>query len=289
MVASTDPVVFGLRLRTRLRQAREAARLTQEQVGSGLGWSAKKLNRIETGATPVTPEDVRKLATVYGLGPVETEALLVEAERAGAAPWWHQYRDLVGPDFGHFLSYERSAIAIKGFQPNIIHGLIQTEEYARELLASSGVPDLRRRVALRLARRGVFERDDAPPVEIVLGMAALLNQVGNPEVHDGQLRQVRALVAAEGEFPSLRLGIVPFAQSIYPAMLLGFDLIDLPDGQTSLYLEFPHVSRTTKDETILNAEYGEYHAQLSRRARFGADAVALVDAVLDARARGDCV
>jgi hypothetical protein len=72
-------------------------------------------------------------------------------------------------------------------------------------------------------------------------------------------------------------------------MLIGFDLIELPDGQTSLYLEFPHVSRTTKDETILNDEYGEYYAQIRGRALFGADAVALVDAVLDARSRGDCV
>jgi transcriptional regulator with XRE-family HTH domain len=287
VVASTDPVVFGLRLRTRLRQAREEVGLTQERVGHELGWSAKKLNRIETGATSVTADDVGKLAAVYHLDPRETEALLAEARRAGGPPWWHQYRDLVGPDFGHFLSYERSATAIRGFQPNIIHGLIQTEGYARELLASGGVPELRRRVALRLARPSVFERDDPPRAEIVLGQAALCNQVGSAEVHDGQLHRVRALAAGQGR-SSVRLGIVPFSASIYPAMLIGFDLIDLPDGQTSLYLEFPHISRTTKDETILNAEYGEYYAQLSRRARFDADAVALVDAVIDARARGDC-
>jgi hypothetical protein len=39
----------------------------------------------------------------------------------------------------------------------------------------------------------------------------------------------------------------------------------------------------------LNDEYGEYYAQIRGRALFGADAVALVDAVLDARSRGDCV
>ncbi|HEV3174222.1 MAG TPA: helix-turn-helix transcriptional regulator [Actinocrinis sp.] len=286
MVANTDPVVFGHRLRTRLRRAREEADLTQEQVGRQLEWSAKKLNRIETGATPVSPGDVTKLAALYALGPEETQNLLDEAARAGRAPWWHRYRDLVGPDFGHFLSYERSATEIRGFQPNIIHGLIQTEEYAREILASVGVHELRRRVALRLERRVLFEHEDSPRTEIILGQAALHNQVGGAAVHDGQLRRVLELAAQDQR---IRLGIVPFAASTYPAMLIGFDLIELPDGQTSLYLEFPHVSRTTKDETILNDEYGEYYAQIRGRALFGADAVALVDAVLDARSRGDCV
>jgi hypothetical protein len=165
-----------------------------------------------------------------------------------------------------------------------VQALIQTEQYARAMLSATSAPiDLPQRVKLRQARRDLFERPRPPEVTILLGEAALHNRVGTAQVMRDQLVSLRE-VALEGR---VELGIVPFERCTYPEMLLGFDLAQLPDSETALYLELPPVSRTTQDEAVLNDVFTTFFAQIRTQALFGPDAAALIDAILEERARGD--
>jgi transcriptional regulator with XRE-family HTH domain len=281
---NTDSVVIGLRLRTVLRKARDEANLTQDRVGAQLRWSAKKVYRIETGESPVTDRDAQSLAALYGMNPARTQELLDLVAAASGSAWWTPYRRVVPPEFGLFLSCERAAIHLHSFHPTLVHGLVQTERYARAILSATSTPlDLQQRVKLRRERRNVLDRQDPPDVTVLLGEAALHNRVGTPEVMHEQLLELRSLATAG----LINLGVVPFEDCVYPAMLIAFDLAHLSDQETSLHLELPPISRTTKDETALNDLYGDFFTQIRSRAQFGSDAAALINAALAERSRGD--
>lgn len=281
-----DPVLSSLRLRTSLRNARDVARLSQGVAGTRLRWSAKKIYRIESGETPASAEDVLKLADLYGVDPERTHELVALAEARYGTAWWEEYRELVSAEFGLFLSCERAASRLCSFHPTLVQGLVQTEEYARAVLESTTSPlFVHRHVRLRRERRETFDRPQPPRTTIVLGEAALRNQVGSAETMRRQLLELRAIATAGGP---IELGIVPFEECLYPAMLLAFDMARLPDDTVMLYLELPPVSRTTKDEPVLNDLFNEFFEQIVARASFGADAAALIDATLGRRVRGDC-
>jgi transcriptional regulator with XRE-family HTH domain len=278
-------MVSGRWLRARLREARAGARLTQDQAGRRLEWSPKKIYRIETGETSASMGDVTALAELYGLDPARTKELIDLAEASFGPPWWGSYRRLVPAEFGLFLSCERAAMRLRYFNPSLVQGLIQTEDYARAILSTTSSPlELDQKVRLRVERRDVLRREQPPQTTILLGEASLYNRVGTAAVMADQLAALRALAMAGGppEF-----GIVPFEQSAYPAMLIGFSLVSLPDGEVVLYLELPPISRTTKDEETLNDLYGSFFAQIGERAVFGSDAAALIDAALEKRVDGD--
>jgi Domain of unknown function (DUF5753) len=56
---------------------------------------------------------------------------LARASKEPQAPWWTAYRGVVSRQYLNFLSYENSASVIQLFQPLLIPGLLQEEEYAR--------------------------------------------------------------------------------------------------------------------------------------------------------------
>lgn len=280
-----DPVLNSLRLRTSLRDARDGARLSQSVAGTRLRWSGKKIYRIESGETPASAEDVAKLADLYGLDPERTQELVDLAEATYGSAWWERHRELISAEFGLFLSCERAASRLSSFHPTLVQGLVQTEEYARAVLESTSDPRrVHQHVKLRRERRGTFDRPEPPRTTIVLGEAALRNQVGSAEIMHRQLLELREIATAQGP---IELGIVPFEKCLYPAMLLAFDLAWLPDGTLMLYLELPPISRTTRDEPVLNDLFSDFFEQIHSRAAFGADAAALIDSILDKPARGD--
>ena len=279
-----DPIVSSLLLRTALRQARNDAHLTQAGVGTALTWSAKKVYRMETGDSPVSRRDAMALTRLYGVDPERTKELLKLAEAAAGPPWWGQYRRIVSADFGLYLSSERAAESLLSFHPTLIQALVQTEQYARAILSSTSSPvDLPQRVKLRQARRQVFDRPHPPQVTILLGEAALHNRVGTAQVMREQLLSLREQLRGN----ELELGIVPFDQCVYPAMLIGFDLAQISGAEPTLSLELPPVSRTTEGETVLADLFLSFFAQIRGRALFGADAAALIDIILEQRARDD--
>ena len=67
MTVGQRPTVQRRRLRSELRQRREAAGLTQDQVASRMDWSVSKLVRIEAGAVGISTNDLRALLDLYGV------------------------------------------------------------------------------------------------------------------------------------------------------------------------------------------------------------------------------
>lgn len=225
-----------------LARLRRASGLSGVEAGRRSGMSQARVSRIETGALQPSAEDVGRLARALGADEVLAAQLESRAEiaRRRAANWTPSP---VGLASGQRVLAEResSVTAILGFESTIIHGLLQTGEYARSLLSvfqiqESVVPGQRRRptasvaeaVAARIGRQEILA-DPERSFRFVMMEAALGNNFCSPEDMLGQLRRLREV---NEQYENVSIKIVP--HSAEPAMppLHGFELFD--DKQVSV-------------------------------------------------------
>lgn len=180
MASGLDPVVQRRRLRVELRRAREAAGLSQREVAPEMDWSLSKLIRIETGAVAISVNDLRVLLQLYRItDPARIEKLVGMARAAKEPAWWWSYRDPdhLSVEFSHMLSYESAASIVRNYQPLLMPGLLQTDEYARATLAemvprvadATSVTQVDNLVDLRMERQERLKsRDDLQETAIYL-------------------------------------------------------------------------------------------------------------------------
>lgn len=208
-----SPTVRHRRLARELRQAREAAGITMEQASAALGWSRPKLVRFETAKTRPQARDVAEMFGLYGGEEALKLALMQLARDIRTRGWWSAYGDVLVPSF---IELENDASTIRSWQVQLIHGLLQTPDYARAVMRADVVGDaeINRRLQAREHRKAVLARDDAPALEVLLDEAVLRRPVGGLEVLHGQLRAL--LEAGARENVSVR--VVPTSLGAYPAL-----------------------------------------------------------------------
>ena len=234
-MATPSPIARRKRLTVELRRLREQAGLTCEDVGRALECSGTRISRIETGRIGVRPGDVRELLEIYGVTGADADAVVQLARDARRKGWWHAYGRVLPPWFEAYVGLEADAVRLCDFQPMVVPGLLQTEDYARAVLEAGDVEpararDVGPRVALRMQRQAILGQACPPEVEVVLGEGALCAQVGGPAVMRGQLRRLADLAAR----PNLTLRVLPLraaaqAQPVSPFTMLEFaDPADAP-------------------------------------------------------------
>ncbi|WP_225878542.1 helix-turn-helix domain-containing protein [Spongiactinospora rosea] len=187
-----SPTVRLRRLGQELRRLREETGLTIRDAAAQLEWSAAKISRIESGHTKrVDAVNVKALCGIYGVTDQETIGGLVKlAREARQRGWWNAYRDLFP---GAYVGLEAEASSIRNFELAIIPGLLQTPEYAAEIVRTAGVrePDeIERRVAARIKRQQLLSQANPPQFWAVIDEAALLRPPGSREAHETQLRRL---------------------------------------------------------------------------------------------------
>jgi transcriptional regulator with XRE-family HTH domain len=237
-----DPSLYRRRLRAELRRAREEAGRTQREVTEAMDWSLSKLIRIETGSVAITTNDLRMLLDLYGIREKSrVDELLLIAKRSRDPSWWNQYRGVASKELMTFLGYESSASILRNFEPLVIPGLLQTEEYARDHLTNMRLArDLDRvdeLIALRLRRQELLLSDKPPQTHFILDQAAISRVVGGPDVWRRQLQRLRQIA----ELPQVTIRVVPFEHGWYRGLRVPYVIFEFEDheDQNVLYLENP--------------------------------------------------
>lgn len=205
----------------RLRLLRKAAGRTLEGVElTGIG-SISKLYRIESGQVPVRPGDVRELCLLYGAADDDLDRLLALAKASKAGGWQEDYGDILLPGFGLYVDLEATATTLQTYDSELIHGLLQTPEYTRAIVAAAPEVDRSQepRVlqARRVRQRAAFDRD--PPLRIsqLLGEAALTRVIGSAETMAAQRDHLRELNRRE----HLEVRVLPWAAGAHRALAGG--------------------------------------------------------------------
>ncbi|MBA9002519.1 helix-turn-helix domain-containing protein [Thermomonospora cellulosilytica] len=212
------PTARQRKLASELRRLREAAGLTPEQAAGLLGWSRPKLVKIETASQLPSVGDVDRILGAYGPAEPLRLALLKLARDVRRRGWWASYSDVLP---GSYAELEHAASRIRTWQPQLVHGLLQTEDYARTLIRGH-FPDLAaeeidRRVQARMTRRAMLARENPPRLECVLAEEVLRRPVGGRDVMRAQLRALLFAI----ERPNVSLRVVPIEQGYYPSIGTG--------------------------------------------------------------------
>ena len=189
------PTVPRLMLGIQLHRLREAAGVTPDQAGYEIRASRSKISRMENGQVRFKERDVTDLLTLYGVTDEQTRATLVTLARQANTPgWWSRYGDVMADWFEAYLGLETAASIIRTFELQFVHGLFQTEEYARAvtLLGHTAAPagEIDRRVSLPPSRQAMLTGPNPPQVWSVLDEGALRRPVGGTAVMRAQLRRL---------------------------------------------------------------------------------------------------
>ena len=201
-MADLSPTIRQRELGMRLREFRTEKGLTVEEVAKELLCSPTKISRAETGARRATLRDVRDLCQLYGVDAATSAELMNLAREARQQGWWTKYDDLkITP----FIGMEQSASAITCFGMYFVPALLQTEDYAREII--KGIAPkiegdiLDQRVEARMIRQKLLYQAKPPKYRALLDEAVLHRQVGGPAVMRGSVGQNTILHAGTGRGP----------------------------------------------------------------------------------------
>ncbi len=214
---------------TELKRLREATGLTQEEVAGQLDWHPTKIMRIETGRTAPHPNDVRVMLGLYGVSDPEVlSGLLKLAKDARQRGWWYSYKDVLLSRFELFLGLESEADTIRDFELTMIPGLLQTDDYARELirgLMAYDAAEIERRIELRMARQKILTREDAPQLWAILDEAAVHRVVGGKAIMKAQLLHL----ANCAEQARVTLQVLPYTAGPHPGQAGPFIILGFAD------------------------------------------------------------
>jgi hypothetical protein len=238
-VRSQGPTALRIVLGNQLRQLREASGVSAGAAGHAIRASHAKISRMELGRVGFKERDVADLLTLYGISDEqERGAFLALARRANVPGWWHHYGDILPSWFEMYLGLEQASSVIRTYEPQLVPGLLQTEESARAVI-QLGNPDLceadiDRRVALRMKRQKVLTEPEGPNLWAVIDEAALWRLDGRAAMR----HQIQHLIEM-AELPNLTLQVMPFYSGAHAAVggpftILRFSEHDLPD---LVYLE----------------------------------------------------
>jgi transcriptional regulator with XRE-family HTH domain len=253
--STPTPLVQRRRLRTELRRARAEARLTQDQVAKAMDWSLSKIIRIETGAVGISTNDLRALLSLYGIDNADRTNELIELARASRQPsWWSRYKGDISPQYLQYIEYEESASTLRMYDPLLLPGLLQTEDYAAAVMRALAEPEtpaevIRARIDIRLTRQRLLEQAMPPNLICVIDEAAVQRVIGERNLAHGQI--VRLIDLANR--PNIIIGILPFSAGLHSGLLEPFIILEFSDPEDSdvLYLE------SSKDAIFSHDEAGE--------------------------------
>lgn len=264
------PEVTKRRVRRLLRQTRESKGFTQKEVADRLLWSLSKLTRIESGVTLPAPSDVRSLLIEYDASERLDEA--VELVRLARMPdRWDPFRDIISPNTHNLFSNERAASVIQKFEPSLVPGLFQSEDYRRGLLRSLGASSkmIERRIEITKRRQELLDEADCPTIEVIIGEAVISRPIGGNSVMLAQIDRLKELASR----PKITIQIMPFAIGAHPGMGSAFTVLEFRDSELDdlVYLEEADRDSIVRENREDVEKYRERFATLQELALPAAD------------------
>jgi transcriptional regulator with XRE-family HTH domain len=226
------PTVRRFVVGSQLRRLREAREISREAAAYAIRGSASKISRMELGRVSFKKRDVADLLTLYGVADSgQRDTLLRMADQANDPAWWQTYEDVLPGWFHTYVGLEEAASLIRTYEVQFLPGLLQTEGYARAVIAAGG-PELseeevERRVDLRMRRQRVLTRADPTHLWAVLDEVALRRLSGERSVVQAQLRHL----LAGSDRQNVAIQMMPL-QPASPAVDGGsFSILRFPDPE----------------------------------------------------------
>ena len=275
---SHPPSPSQQRLTAILRGLREGAGLSTYQLSEILGWSQSKVTRVENGRVRATADDVEAWTNATGADPRTQEELssLAYAAWTETRTWRASHRGGLAARQREMGALDRSATEILHFQPAVIPGLLQSEGYARRVLAFGNITsqaDIDAAVRARMSRQAIL-REPGRRFDYVLTEGALRWQPGEPGLMDEQLGHLLAAAA----LPAVSLSVIPFDRDPAAVYSHGFAIFRVPDAPVVLVENYTAEVFLADQSDI--AAYARIFTTLQESAITGEDALAFARSVI---------
>jgi transcriptional regulator with XRE-family HTH domain len=236
--AQRSPAAARRKLGAHLRKLRSDVKLTGAKVASSIGCAPSTISKFEGGSLIPDAEQLDKLLDLFKVADTsERESLHRVLEDASEAGWWEAYDDVLPPRFDTYIGLELEATAIQAYETTLVHGLLETREYASTLLhgASFGVPpeDIDLLVDVRMRRKELFDREPPLKLSVIMEEAALLRPIGGLEVMRAQLQHL----LDQQEKPYITLQVLPFSLGAHVGLNGNIAVLDFEDQPSVVHAE----------------------------------------------------
>jgi transcriptional regulator with XRE-family HTH domain len=224
-----SPNVRRRRLAAELRRLRERAGFIGEEVARRLEWSTSKISRLERGQSGVKRTDLRRLLELYRVDPSRREELLALAEESQPSGRLKAISARLPGVHAEFLNVEAEAESVWNWEPQIVPGLLQTEDYARAVMLgwhsmfTEPPSEVERRVEARRLRQQVLQRDPPLQLSIVMDESVLHRKLAEAPVMREQLQHIVEV----SRLPNIRVRILPL-KSDHPVATGAFTYVKFP-------------------------------------------------------------
>lgn len=227
---SAGPTVRRRRLGSELRRLRESQSIKLEEVAERLGLAPSTLSRIETGKAPTRTAYLNSMFDLYGVeDPSQRQVLLEMAREGHRKGWWPVWDGVLPTGFGIYVGLEAEAASLRVYEAQVVHGLLQTEAYARAVMSTvrrrQTPEEIEQLVKLRMQRQDVLTRVDPLELWIILDEAVLRRMVGPSPVMRGQLDHLYEV----SQWPNITLQVLAFGSGLHAGMGGSFAIIEFPE------------------------------------------------------------
>jgi transcriptional regulator with XRE-family HTH domain len=208
-----------------LRRARAGAGLTQDQLAEKIAYSPSLVAQVEAGSRAPSVDFARRADDALRTGGLLSR--LQPLVRSEAYPAW--FRD--------WVEIEREAVSLRWFEPLLIPGLLQTEQYARAVLEAanpaSGEDEISRLVGARMDRQTILTQEAPPLLWVIIDEGMLIRPVGGGRVMREQIDHL--IVAAR--LPMIMLQVIPTGAGAHPGLAGQFAIASFDVQPDVAYLD----------------------------------------------------
>ncbi|HWU11679.1 MAG TPA: helix-turn-helix transcriptional regulator [Streptomyces sp.] len=249
-----------------LRRRREANNLKQGQLGEIIFCTGSLIGQIETTKKVPTRDFSERLDAALGTDGVFSR-LIGLVLRSQLPPWFQEYADM-----------EAKAAYISTYQAQLVYGLLQTEEYARAVLATGMPNDLEGLVAARMERQRILDRKQPPLAWTILDEAVLHRPIGGRAIMRNQLTRLLEFTGHRW----MRVQVLPFSAGEHSSLAGSFTAMRFDKDPDIIYTEdLISGHMTANPETIREA--ARRYAHLQAAALSIEDSAALITRVMEER------
>jgi hypothetical protein len=188
------------------------------------------LSRIETGKAPTKTAYLTAMLEWYGVEDPTARKVLVDMAREGHRKgWWSLYDDVLPSGFDIYVGLEAEASGLRSYESDVVHGLLQTTDYAlavlRELRPRESEEFLARIVELRMQRQQSLDRDPPLDLWIILDESAIRRNIGGSAVMGRQLLHL----AEASRWSNVTLQVLAFDCGAHAGLIGPFSILEFPD------------------------------------------------------------
>ncbi|MEV4056838.1 Scr1 family TA system antitoxin-like transcriptional regulator [Amycolatopsis sp. NPDC049688] len=223
-----------------LREVREARKFGLRELARALEVDPRLLSQWELGIRVPPIEEVARILGYLRVDRVVTSRILELVQHTRELNWLDSNPSDLPAALTGVMQCERTASLITNWSPLIIPGLLQTPDYARALLAASGikVEEVDARLMARMKRQRILSGYDPVRLKVIISELAIREVVGDANIMSDQIDHLLRL----GFRSNISVRIVPAAVGYHPGKGGMFALYEFPSDPAIVLLEHHHAS-----------------------------------------------